>query len=535
MSTPALTLLGRSLRLADQRNRWFEDPAIFAADALGWPDGQVLAPYQSAALADLAAGGRLALRSPHGAGKSTTAALAVLWFACTREVAGVDWKILTTAGSWHQLQRYLWPEIHLWAKRLRFDLLGLTPWQEGRQLFDLGIKLDHGQAFAAASNDPGLLEGMHADSVLVILDEAKSISPDIWDAVEGALSGTGQSLALATSTPGAPSGRFYEIATRRPGLEDWHARHVTLDEAMGAGRISATWAAQRAAQWGVGSAVYQNRVLGEFAAGEADGVIPLAWIEAAVDRWHAWQDQGRPEPPGRRVFGVDVAAGGADMTVVATCQGHVVLSIERYSMADTMETTGRVMVALTTPLSLAVVDSIGVGAGVLHRLREQKATVSAFNAAERPTGRDLTGELGFLNRRAEAWWRLRERLDPATGPTLCLPPDDGLIGDLTAPRWSLNSSGKVQVEGKAEIRKRLGRSTDAGDAVMMALSAYSAPSQASGSAVPWSGRADPSGLRGAVPWADLEGGSLFTPDDFTPARDNSDKYAPGTWESSGLK
>jgi len=130
MTAPALALLARSLRLADQRSRWAGDPATFAADAFRWPDGQVLAPYQAGGLADLATGGRLALRSPHGAGKSTTAALAVLWFACTREVAGVDWKILTTAGSWHQLQRYLWPEIHLWARRLRFDLPSVSTLSE---------------------------------------------------------------------------------------------------------------------------------------------------------------------------------------------------------------------------------------------------------------------------------------------------------------------------------------------------------------------------------------------------------------------
>jgi hypothetical protein len=47
--------------------------------------------------------------------------------------------------------------------------------------------------------------------------------------------------------------------------------------------------------------------------------------------------------------------------------------------------------------------------------------------------------------------------------------DDLLIGDLTAPRWSVNSSGRIQIESKDDIRKRLGRSTDSGDAVVQAF------------------------------------------------------------------
>ena len=66
-------------------------------------------------------------------------------------------------------------------------------------------------------------------------------------------------------------------------------------------------------------------------------------------------------------------------------------------------------------------------------------------------------------------WNLRELLDPAGGHEIALPPDDQLTGDLTAPHWKMTSAGRVQVESKEEIRKRLGRSTDAGDAVAMAF------------------------------------------------------------------
>src|ERR1035437_8154307 len=111
MTQDALRQLGSRLQSAGQRSRWYNDPVAFAEDCIVWPQGEALAPYQGDALTDLAASHRLAIRAPHSAGKSVVAALAVLWFVCTREAKGDDWKALTTAGSRHQLQRYLWPEI----------------------------------------------------------------------------------------------------------------------------------------------------------------------------------------------------------------------------------------------------------------------------------------------------------------------------------------------------------------------------------------------------------------------------------------
>jgi hypothetical protein len=122
----------------------------------------------------------------------------------------------------------------------------------------------------------------------------------------------------------------------------------------------------------------------------------------------------------------------------------------------------------TDPTMVAVVDVIGVGGGVVDQLREQGRLVAAFNASESTTSTDRSGELGFINVRSAAWWRLRELLDPSHGATLALPDVATLTGDLTAPHWKVTSNGRIQVEGKDDIRKRLGRSTDEGDAVVQA-------------------------------------------------------------------
>ena len=412
-------------------------------------------------------------------GKTATNAWLVLWFSLTREASGVDWKVPTTASAWRHLSKFLWPEIHKWARRLRWDRLGREPFNSRTELLDLSLKLEHGEAFALASDTPELNEGAHATALLYIFDEAKVIADDMWDAAEGALMrGTGvqdEKYAVATSTPGEPQGRFYKIHRRESGYEDWWARHVRLEELLAAGRIDPDTVEKRKAQWGETSAVYQNRVLGEFAAAEEEAVVPLAWIELANQRWLKRFDADEWEP--FTCVGVDVSRSGEDRTVLALRYGSAIKELRDSAKEDTMQTTGRVVGVLRANGGRAVVDVEGIGAGVVDRTREQGFSVVAFNAGAGAVyagsgakATDRSGELEFVNMRAWAWWNMRQLLDPANGEAIALPPDDTLTGDLTAPhQLPLRSGGRIQIESKEEIRKRIKRSTDRGDAVVQAF------------------------------------------------------------------
>lgn len=456
-----------------------EDPVAFVMDLIKWPEGEMLTPYQADILSLLPSQKRVAAYGPHGLGKTTIEALSILWFAATRESGAIDWKNPTMASAWRQLSHYLWPEVHKWARRLDWKKMGVNPWDDRYQLQTLSLKLRHGEAFALASDDPTSLEGAHADSLLYTFDESKAVPAGSWDAVEGAFSGAGhgtkiEALALACSTPGEESGRFYEICSRKPGFEDWTVRKVSVSEAMASGRISEKWVEQRRLQWGETSTVYRNRVLGEFCSSDSSGVIPLAWVEAAIERYNQRVDQGLDRERFTLV-GVDVGGGGegGDLTTMALRCGSEITEIRRSARGDTMATTGHVMGVLNAYGGSCVVDSIGIGAGVVARLRELDVPTEAFNAAESAgEATDRSGELRFANKRAWAWWNLRELLDPSRDKleeAIALPPDDLLIGDLTAPRWRVLSGGRILIESKDEIRRRIGRSTDTGDAVVMAM------------------------------------------------------------------
>jgi hypothetical protein len=213
----------------------------------------------------------------------------------------------------------------------------------------------------------------------------------------------------------------------------------------------------------------RTRLLGgSFEAAQEDDpyqIIPTAWVAAAQARW-----PDRPKPAGPvTALGVDVARGGADRTVVTARHGTWFDWPLVRPGAGTPD--GPSVVALVVPLvaagTVVNTDVIGVGAAVYDSARGLGLEAVPLNGSEASLARDRSGQLGFVNQRAELWWKLREALDPASGEDLAIPPDRELLADLTAPRWTLGIRG-IQVEGKAEIARRIGRSPDKGDSLIYA-------------------------------------------------------------------
>ena len=340
-----------------------KNPVAFAQSCIRWPEGQCLTPYQAEILQEVAEFGRVSVRGLHALGKTTIAAILILWFANTRD--GRDWKIITTAGAWRQLTKFLWPEVHKWIRKLNWDVLGREPYNPRTELFLTSLKLKTGEAFAVASDEPSLIEGAHADHVMYLFDESKSIPSPMFDAAEGAMSGAGEVKVVAISTPGEPAGRFYDIHARKPGFDDWKVRHVTVGEAIAAGRVTQTWVDQRRQQWGEESALFQNRVMGEFATSGEENVIPLKWVEAAIQRWEVWHE--RCVADGETLFtslttvGVDVGGEGKAETVQALLDGLTIAELRITTKEDTMQTAGRVATLLRRYGAVGIIDSNGIG------------------------------------------------------------------------------------------------------------------------------------------------------------------------------
>ncbi len=514
--------------------RWtyYNSPAKFVEECFDWAQLKDRpTTYQLDAVEELFAHHKMALRGPRGLGKTAIAAWVTHFFALTRDSdPALDWKIQTTAGTGNQLRMYLWPEIRKWARFLKWDVIGRPAYVEGQELLQEGIHLSTGRAAAVSASEPELMEGAHAPSILYIYDEAKSIAGATFDACEGAFSAAGsdtnkEAYALAISTPGEKQGRFFAICNRQVGFDDWHTKRVTHQQAIEAKRMSSDWAERRRAQWGESSQLYQNHVLGEFATGTNDGVIPMAWLENAHDRWRAlhrdgllptprkWSDEERETNRRKQMEGKDVSPellvtaigtdcnyGGGDKATTAERVDLVITNISQIlTHRDHMPTkviAQAVMAIQRARGGVAIVDVVGVGGGTVDELRSlnsEQVPFSAGSKAER-NGRpltDVTKTLRFGCMRDAAWWNARELLDPANGYDTAIPPDElipdvvraesSLMAEMLAPKWRIVGE-TIRVESKDELKKadRLGRSTDWADAVVQAfalvlLSGYRQP------------------------------------------------------------
>lgn len=194
-------------------------------------------------------------------------------------------------------------------------------------------------------------------------------------------------------------------------------------------------------------------------------IIPSAWVEAAMRRWHPEQ---KPDGPAT-CAGLDVARGGPAKTVLSQRWDNWFGPLQRYPGKETPDgEMGRqiVMQALTSG-GYCNVDVIGPGASVVDLCREIKLNVVPVNFGAGVKRRDRTNLLKFINVRAFAYWSFREALDPEKGDGIMLPPDNELKADLCAAHWMPRVNG-IQVEDKDDIASRLGRSPDAGDAVVLA-------------------------------------------------------------------
>lgn len=459
-----------------------------------------------------------AVQSCHDAGKSFIASRIAIWWL-DQHPPGEAF-VVTTAPTAAQVSAVLWREIGKGFKKGKFlgkiTTAGYPQWKlEDGELIAYGRK--------PADYSQSAFQGIHARYVLVIIDEACGVDANLFNSVD-ALVTNEEARVLAIGNPDDPTTHFAEICKpdsgwntlridglRSPNFTRENVEFLYCPQCIKAGAsktllqrimeeegipysteevpdairpnlLSPVWVEERLHRW-VGrvrddqslsqaaavSSLFASKVRGLFPDTNSEGIIPLGWVERAMDRWRDLQSSGFTQS-GRKVVSVDVADTGTDETVIAIRRGNMITEIRKYPNADTMETTGIVKGLLDEQHAISVVDSIGVGAGVVARLREQRMPVRPFSAAKSAEGRkDKTNEFQFSNLRAYAWWHLRELLDPANGSTVALPDDEMLKADLTAPKWKVLSNNKIQIESKDDIRKRLGRSTDSGDAVMQAF------------------------------------------------------------------
>lgn len=442
-------------RIAPAALRWRTDP-------IGWIRERVrrhVWSKQQEILRSIVDHRRTAVHSSHGPGKSWTAAQVALWWIDVHPAGEAI--VVSTAPTYAQVHAVLWEEIRAGHRRLDDAPGRITlddQWKLGDVLVGMGRK--------PSDYNEHAFQGIHRRFVLVILDEACGIPAQLWVAAE-AITTNDDCRILAVGNPDDPASEFAKVC--RPG-SDWNVIHIsTFDTPNFTGEQvpdelrpmlpSRQWQEQALKRWGESSPLYQAKVLGQFPENADDTVVPLSWATAC---------QNLDLEPGVVELGVDVGAGG-DETVIQERRGPVAGRTWRNRSRDPMEVVGLVVRCINeTGASSVKVDVIGWGWGVWGRLVElgtegvHSATVHAVNVGERSTDPSR-----FPKLRDQIWWEVgRESSEHRAWDLTAV--DDETVAQLTSPKYTLDSAGRVKVEPKADTRKRLGRSPDDADALLLA-------------------------------------------------------------------
>lgn len=420
-----------------------EGPALFAKEALGAnPTDQ-----QYEASKAIVEKRKVSIRSGHGTGKSAFMAWCVLWFI----TCYYPCKIPCTAPTSHQLDDILWAEIAKWHSKYKEiipELANEFEWA-GERFY---MKDSPQESFAVARTSrpekPEALQGFHADYILFLIDEASGVAEKVFEVAEGALSTEGAFVIMAAN-PTREDGYFY--ASHHKMRARWATLHWDGEESP---LVSKSYIEDMRLKYGVDSPIYQVRVKGNFATA-ADGVIPLHLCESARNR--------QVKPYGDVIWGLDVARFGDDSTALAKRKGNVQLEpTKEWFGKDTMQTAGLIKLeydnTFEKPVSINV-DVIGIGAGVVDRLKELGLPVRGVNVAESASVKDM-----YSRQRDELWFSGREWLENLD---CMLADDDALIGELTTAKYQVLSTGKIKVEGKDEMKKRGIASPNRADAFLL--------------------------------------------------------------------
>jgi hypothetical protein len=343
--------------------------------------------------------------------------------------------------------------------------------------------------FKASKDNREAWTGFHAANTMFVVTEASGMDDQIFNDIEGNLQGNSRLVIIFN--PNTPTG-YAAKSQKSPRWKKFRLDSLTSPNVIERkeiipGQVDYQWVKDKVDNWCTPISkdnftkaegdfefdgrlyrpndLFRVKVRGMFPKVSEDTLIPFEWIEIAQENW---KKAKRPNDSVR--VGADVAGMGRDNSIFCHRIGNYVEKFEvigQAGTADHMAVAGALANILKHPSNKAFIDTIGEGAGVYSRL-EELGYNNAFSCKFSERADDLTDETGvyrFANMRAYLFWAIRDWLNPSNGHKPCLPPCDELTEELTEIKWKFRSDGKIIIEPKEDIKKRIKRSTDYADAL----------------------------------------------------------------------
>lgn len=419
-----------------------------------------------------------AVKAAHSVGKTFIEACIVIWFLMTHKNSIV----ITTAPTERQVRDLLWSEINNLIRNATVHIGGktkVTGLSFDPRWFATGIT-----TIAENAEDSAVrFQGYHAKNILVVMDEAIGIPPAIWEAIDG-ITNSDNAKILAVGNPATPNCTF----KKKIDKGDWniitvsalnHPNVIHKKEII-PGAVSYTWIKQKIKEWcketsSVSSMsvfefdgkkykannLFLWKVLGEFPEESIDTLISRKNILESFERFKKIKLTGFFT---ECYMSIDVARFGNDTSSIAilgdnriTCKTFYHLDIAKLS-GETIN-----IIKKYHPAKVGV-DCDGLGAGVFDNLNESVSAgiidieLVEIHGGAQPVDMEQTED--FLNLRAQMYWLLKQDIE-----ILAIEENENLAEGLSSIKYFFNSKGKIQIESKDDIRKRLGRSPDIEDAI----------------------------------------------------------------------
>jgi len=384
-----------------------------------------------------------AIASGHGIGKSAETSWIILWAMSTRpHLAG--W---VTANTQSQLKSKTWRELAVWHKRSINQ--SWFEWSATR-FCHVQHKITWGlDAIPWSEHNPEAFAGLHAEHVLMIMDEASAVADSIWEVAEGAMT-TARAMWFVFGNPTRNTGRFRECF--RKYRHRWSGSKIDSRTCLMTNK-------EKLAEWeldhGSDSDFYRVRVRGEFPLSDTSQLIDTGAIEAAA--------VNKSLATGPLKIGVDPARYGDDRASIIRRRNRAAYNIQTFNKCSLMELAGFVHKAIIEekPAQVAI-DVGGLGAGVVDRLIElgYKDIIVPVNF-----GGVALDPLKYKNKRAEMWGEMKKWVE-GDMPVM-IPNHDELLTDMGVPQYTYDSNSRLVLETKEHMKKRGMRSPDCAEALAL--------------------------------------------------------------------
>lgn len=449
-------------------HKYRNDPALWAREKLGehlWS--------KQVEIAESVRDNRLtAVQSCHGIGKSFVASRLTSWWLDVHPEG--EARVVTTAPTGDQVRAILWAEINTAFAKAEArgnpfpGRINETEWKLGKRLIAFGRK--------PSDYNPHAFQGIHAKYVLVILDEACGITKQFWTAANSIATGD-LCRILAIGNPDDPSSHFARVCTsgrwniiQVSAFDTPNFTNEPIPDDLRSELVGRSYVEEMAVEYGAESPTYTSKVLGRFPSDAEDGVVRLSTLRACSPPDATIRPASELTPV---ELGVDLGAGG-DETCIRERRGMVIGRTWRSRERDPMKVVDQIVDAINlTGATAAKVDSIGIGWGIVGRLRQlgtegkHAAKIVGVNVGEASTQPKR-----FPRLRSQIWWEIGRGLSETGGwdfSHLAEADREKLITQLTAPKYTHDAARRIVVEAKEETKKRLGRSPDDADALLLAF------------------------------------------------------------------